>query len=493
MSRLTTLTENRAKAKDQTDAYMAELEKTLEERSWTPDEEAKLADYRSRLGKLDELIAEAAEEERVAAEQQEERDRKLGKTADDVATRVGVGKEPLTYSEANPDNSFYRDLLQASLPASTGHVRAMERLRRHQEEMDGIRTHDRASKEGRALRSYDRETRRQSNEESRAVSTGTSSMGDFAPPLYFLTDYAAFRTYGRTLIDALKSMPLPETGMTFNVPKVTQPTQALDQTAGGGENSTITARDMTSTYDTGNVHTIVDNLTVSQQYLDRVGPGIGGDQIVRDDQMRQYNRSLNIYAWNALFASGVGSILFSPSAPASFNAVVAAFKHAVHGAKSVIRKTDGVVAYPTHFFGDSDLWEQIEGSYDSANRPLVVPQGVAFNPLAVGDDSGTPEGYTGFRFAGLPAFADEAMWMSWAGGAGSGGYTADHPAMIGALDIASYWLEGPPVIRVLPQPYAAQLSVLIQQFGYCAYVPLYPQAIQLVYGTGTADSLLTAY
>jgi hypothetical protein len=496
MSKLDTLRENRSKIHDQIEAKKAELAKTLEERAWTPEEEADLNTLVSRRSQFDGLITEAEVEEREATAQQEERSRKLG--ANDTVPaehqiRVGVEAD-LVYSEANPDNSWYRDQLTIAGNKPDA-PQANERMRRHQEQVEGILRKggiglDQESRRlFRAVRGYAREIQRGSTTETRAVSTGTGSMGDFAPPVYMLPEYAPFRTYGRTLIDNLKRYPMPETGMVFSVPTITQPTQGVNQTnsstAGANENTSVTTRDMTATYSNGTVQTVIDNLNVSQQYLDRVGPGIEGDQIVHDDQQRQMNRALNIYAWNQLFGSGVGAVAYTDTA---FNAQK--FKAQCHAAKAVIRKTDGTVAYPTHFFGDADLWESIEGAYDSSGRPFVVPQGVAFNPIAVGEESNAPEGYTGFKFAGLPAFADEAMWVSWSGGAASAGGSAQHPGVLGALDIAAYWMEGAPVIRVLPQPGAATLTVLIQQYSYCAYVPIYLNAIQVVYGTGTGTSYL---
>ncbi len=149
-------------------------------------------------------------------------------------------------------------------------------------------------------------------------------------------------------------------------------------------------------------------------------------------------------------------------------------------AKANIRKTDGVVAYPTHFITDVDVWGSIEGAYDSQNRPYVVPQGVSFNPIAVGDKTAESAGYTGFKFASLPAFADQAGFVQWPTSGPVGASAAYHPLLVGALDIASYWLESTPVTRVLPQPGSATLTVLIQSFVYCAFVPVYPSALQLV-------------
>jgi hypothetical protein len=58
---------------------------------------------------------------------------------------------------------------------------------------------------------------------------------------------------------------------------------------------------------------------------------------------------------------------------------------------------------------DVNIAESILAAYDSTYRPFVVPQGVAFNPLAVGDYANNPEGFTGFSFGGLPLYKDQAL------------------------------------------------------------------------------------
>ena len=250
---------------------------------------------------------------------------------------------------------------------------------------------------------------------------------------------------------------------------------------------------MVATYRTGTVQTLVDNLKVSQQYLDRVGPGIGGDQIVHDDQMRQINRTLNIKGWKALCTAATVGLNTTVATAVNTSAGMAKFNQNIHKAKATIRKTDGTVAYPTHLITTVTLWTTVEGAYDSNDRPFVVPQGVAFNPLAVGTGTDVPEGFTGYRFAGLPALADPALYVAWhTTTAGPSGKRTYHPTLVGALDLACEWMEGTPVIRVLPQPYAATLTVLIQQFVYWAWVPVYPKALQFVYGAGTTVADLTA-
>lgn len=488
MSRLDTLIESRDAAQAELRTMYEVLDTaTAESRVWTDEERTALDAVEQRLDQIKRSLTDAQAEHDAAQGQEEDRSAKLGGVEVGSGT-VRVGKEPLTYGLENPRNSFYEDLLYASTPASRGFMVARGRLEQHQNELQAIARYAPGSPEGRAITRYERENRRLgSGHEQRTVSTSATSMGDFAPPLFFLTEWAPYRTYGRTLIDQMKSHPMPETGLTFNVPKITTPTEAQTQAT---QNTTVSTRTMVSTYESGTLHTIVDNLKVSQQYLDRVGPGINGDMIVRDDQQRQVNRTLNIFAWKTLLAAAT-HVTFATVTTTKFTA--AKFNQAIHKAKAAIEKTDGLVAYPTHLFSDVDLWESVEGAYDKNNRPFVVPQGQAFNPLAVGDSTNVPEGYTGFRFASMPAFKDQANEVAWLTlQSATTTKKAQHVALVAALDISAYWLEGMPVIRVLPQPYANQLTVLIQEYVYCSAIVVYANGLQAVYGAGTATSALTA-
>lgn len=487
MSRIATLKDSRAKARKDLDKALKEADAILAERAMTPEEEEVVNAARSHFEQVETRYEEAKADEKRAQKEEAKR-QELGS--------VRVGKEPLTYGPDNPQNSFYRDLLCLNDPLWQ-ETAAGQRLLRHRQELTGIARSKPASPEARAIGDYTREVRRlRSVTETRDVSTETSSMGDFAPPLYFLTDWAPYRVPGRTLIDNLRKMAMPETGMVFNVPKITQPTEGVNQTTttqGAGENTTVTTRTLTSTYEVGSLQTIIDNLLVSQQYLDRVGPGVGGDQIVRDDQQRQVNLALNKYAWKSIFKTATVSKVTYAGKGTTHTFTAATFNQTVHKAKAIIQRTTGIIAYPTHFVSTPDLWETVEGAFDSQNRPFVVPQGVAFNPLAVGDRATNPEGYTGFRFAAMQSFIDQGNRLAWkTTGAGPSAAATQHVSLVADLSIAAWWLESTPVVRVLPQPYAKTLTVLIQEYVYCAYIPQYPGAMKLVYGAGTAATKLAA-
>lgn len=486
-TKLEKLNESLAAAESAYDALDTELVEALSTRSLTAEELESRKAAEARVDQIREAITAAEADEARGREFAEARTDKLG----GAEHRISIGDEARTYGPANPDNSFIRDQIAAARNVGGA---SLERLQRHQQEIEKLAAGSQSSGEARKARKAVQEARR-GGMEGRAGSTGTGSLGDWLPPVYPLDEYAAWRTFGRTLIDQCRTLPLPETGMVISIPKVTQPTEAQNQTAGSStqgnnENVTVSEQDMTGSYANGTVQTIVSNMNVSQQYLDRFGPaGYASDQLILADQQNQVNKLLDQFAWDQIIASIKASNNIISYTDSSFEA--AKFKQAVHQAKAAIRKTDGSVTYPTHLITTADLWESVEGAYDSANRPLVVPQGVAFNPIAVGDESNAPEGYTGFRFASLPAFVDENFWTEW---------TVDSPAtptletyqptLVADLTQAVEWMEGEPVVRILPQPGAASLTVLIQTYTYCSLIVRYPGMLYAVAGSGTETSNL---
>ncbi len=479
-SRFDTLVKSEKRYADAFTELSTRLDKAtnVENRSWTPEEAAELDEATKRLSQVrSEMKSESA---RVveAREALEARELALGSTGNVGGAHITNGLDNLVYSPGNPDNSFYRDLLMAN-GGFVGTRRAQKRLDQHQLEMENIqRRSTRSSKEYRAVTHYFQEARRSGGVEVRETilnggpgitSAGSpNDMAPFAPPIFFLPEYADWRTYGRTFLGILKSFPLPATGMSFFVPKITTPTVASFQAS---EGASITTQDLASEYESGTLQTVVNNLNVSQQYLDRVGPGLQGDQIVNRDQTAQLNRALNIYAYQTVLqnaAVGTQSFTDTSTTYPTFNGgAVSDYRAALARGSIAIQTTDGTVAYPTHFVTDVNVWESIAAAVDDSHRPYIVPQGVAFNPLATGVDSASPEGYTGYTFAGVPAFKDQALQVSaaatlYAGagvtGVGSAAFDADsgnHLGIMGAFDLAVYWLEGTPVLRVVPQPGAS--------------------------------------
>ena len=114
---------------------------------------------------------------------------------------------------------------------------------------------------------------------------------------------------------------------------------------------------------------------------------------------------------------------------------------------------------------------------DSAGRPLVVPNGQAFN--AFGSYDGLQEGpVVAGTLAGLPVFTD--------GNIPSNLGAATNQDEIFVIHRQSHWLmEGPTMVRALPQTLGNQLSILLQVYRYVVvFGNRYPDATAVVGGTG---------
>jgi len=219
-------------------------------------------------------------------------------------------------------------------------------------------------------------------------------------------------------------------------------------------------------------------VTVSQQLLDRAGPGFQFDRLVFDQLNRDYAPKIDTLVLNAAL-SGATTVAYTSTTPFALNTANGAggFLSKVAGAKAGIRTAAGTFMNPSHLFLQPNRWELISAWGDGSSRPVVVPDYAgAFNAVAAGSTNGDEgiEGNTGYRLNGLAVYQDANIPTPTAG--------ADQ-AVIG--DLSEVWVfEGTPVPRVLPQTLAGNLSVILQLYSYIATIVRYPAAVATVTGTG---------
>jgi hypothetical protein len=119
-----------------------------------------------------------------------------------------VGMEERTY---RPDDqrtgrpSFYRDLAMGQVFADPA---AGQRLARHAHEL---------------------EVDGQAGPQQRAI--GTGAVTGLVPPAYVTEQFAELARAGRPVANAMQPMPLPETGMTVNISRITTGTSAASQSS----------------------------------------------------------------------------------------------------------------------------------------------------------------------------------------------------------------------------------------------------------------------
>lgn len=405
--------------------------------------------------------------------------------------------EPTTYGKGSP-NSYFLDLATVSVgQTNPGYEEARARLQRASHEVAVEMLTNTSPEKRNAIRSMVAEEQRRAGKDSvrdtlkryealgqtgrgelrAGMDTGSGSGGSFATPVYQVSEYAPYREAGRAFADACNKQELPAYGMTVYIPHVTGPAGVANQAT---QNTGVNETDPTAGYLSGNLNTLAGEVTVSQQLLDRVGPGFQFDRMIFDQLNRDYAPKFDAQVLTAALA-GAGTVAYTDSTGFHLNVAngTGGFYSKVSGAKSSIRKGAGTFLRPSHLFLDPARWEFISGWGDGQARPVVVPSYAGpFNAVAGGSADGDTsiDGPTGYRLNGLPVFTDANIPTPTAG--------ADQ-AIVGDLSEV-YVFEGAQITRALPQTVGGNLSVLLQLYSYNTTIVRYPLGVQTISGSGMA-------
>jgi len=344
---------------------------------------------------------------------------------------VEVKSEARTYEKHSPNN-FLADAFAAQF---NGDFEAKDRLARHMNE---------------------------ERIERRDV-TSANFAGLVVPQ--FLTDLAApFARAGRPVADAARKHPLPASGLTISISKITTGSSTAAQTEGAAVSET----NMDDTKLDISVGTIAGQQTVSRQALER---GTGVDAIVMNDLIASYHTTLDAAVVAELLASTGQSVTYTDASPSV--------------AELYPKLMDAIQKVQTTFFAGPNVIVMhprrlafIMAALDTSNRPLVVPAPRSQNGVAAG--SGAVYGNSRYEIAGLPIITDANV--SIVQGAG----TNEDTIFVGNLQELHLWEDaGAPMYLRFDQPKAAELDVLAVVYGYSAYTAnRYPNAWAKIGGTG---------
>jgi hypothetical protein len=138
--------------------------------------------------------------------------------------------------------------------------------------------------------------------EERAFGTGSgtsasASAGEAAafvsPALLTDSIWARYRSPYRALADQLNSdFDLPPHGMKIYLPAVTTGTTVSTAT----ENAETSEGDPVTGFSSSPVTLKAGKITLSQQFLDRVGPGVNGDQVLFQQIKEQLDAQIDVFA-----------------------------------------------------------------------------------------------------------------------------------------------------------------------------------------------------
>lgn len=439
---LAALIEERVALQQQLEAVLAAP--TREARGLSAAEQAEFDRRAAAVDALDARIAEM----RAQVEQAEGRAGRAAMSAAEAVARgtTGPGYEPGRYTyRRGGEVSYFRDLVVATRDRDPA---ACERLERHARE-------------------------------NRALSTVDGAGGFFVPPGWLLDVYGETARAGRPFADACTRLALPRTD-SVSIPRLVTGTTVGVQTQG----TAVSRTDPTDAAATSKVTTIAGEALINLQLLDQSPTAM--DEVVARDLAAAYATELDR---QVIFGDGTGQNLLGVLSVAGTNAVtytdttptfselypkIAAAIEAVH--EGVFLPPDAIWVHPRR-------WAWMLSAVDTQNRPLVVPD--AAGPANAAGTAGTvaSQGRVG-SVQGIPVHVDASIPTN--RGAG-----VNEDVIVVARMSELFLLESDLRIRVLPEPYASSLQVLVQAYAYSAFVAnRRPAAVSVISGTGLVPPAL---
>jgi hypothetical protein len=448
----------------------------------------------AQFGEVREDVAKMLSEDKAAR-----RARKLAKR-ERRAAQPYVTKEPGPYDGGSP-NSWVRDTLFARDASLRGLVtgrgtgrsdmgpQAVEqRLQRHAE--DVARALRQGTKYGRevreimheALRCEDVNRHREAVQEQRTrelrsgfgtdggiSATSPGEAGSFVPPQILLKSFAGYRTPFASFATQCAAEDLPEWGMEIDVAHVTGAMEVTSQTEG----QAVAEKAPTTGLIKGAVVNKAGQLEVSQQWLDRAGPGIAGDQVLFAQLKMQIDTDIDAYALNQALA-GAQSVSNSASSFAFAEASgVGGFVGDVRKGKNLIATTPGTRIKATHLWAPSKFVNFIE-AYAMSTGGLVWSPSLDDNRLPIrseGDMRG--EGYSGYLLTQLAVFANDSIPNL--------GTTTNYQVVIADPSTVLVFRSAP-VFYCHPATYAGTLDAALGARVYTACVPRWPEGVATLSG-----------
>jgi HK97 family phage major capsid protein len=479
----------------------------VEARSLSTDEAGDFTKLSGKAQKLTARITELeAEEKRANAAAAAAADPAAAAGVPEVRGNVVVRSETMTY-DRHTGNSWAKDLAYLSAASkdaafSARAAGARERLAQHAKELE-IEYRNSSRDERRKFDDFI-ETRGGSTMETRVnPNTTFGTGGEFVPPLWLVSQFAAYKRPTRTFANRCVNMALPPGIDIINIPKITTGSLTGVQTAQGGA---IPSQDIVTTTVAASVRTIAGQEDISLQLLEQ--SPLSMDQVIFQDLSRDYDLQLDTQILTGSNANGQHlGILSIPSATVANNTknststsqipvTSTTFLDASTTATQYRAVVNGVNQVESLYFdAPTAIWVHPRRANswayaaDTTARPLFTPAKYGqYNQVGTNEVSPQAQGIAGELY-GLPVIKDANMPTACNGFTGTAlnltGSTQD-PVVV--LDESQMWLwEGPLRMRALPEVLSGTLQIRYQVYAYSAFMGhRFPTAISVLAGAGLA-------
>jgi HK97 family phage major capsid protein len=309
--------------------------------------------------------------------------------------------------------------------------------------------------------------------------SGTSNFAGLVVPQYLVNQFAPLRRAGRPTADISVNAPLPQTGMTVNLGRLTTGVTSYAATEG-------TAVSESSPDDTlleVSVRTVQSMWDLSKQASLR---GVGVEDQLLGDGIRSYHSLLDGQILNGdgsapnhrgiLNTSSIGSVTYT-DASATW-------------AEFYPKLVEAITAISTNFYGAAThivAHPSLIGCWlralDTTNRPIFSP--TAGNPMNAAATFDRPDYMGGgLQILGIPVVADANMPTN----LGSG--TNETAVIVGDFRESYLWEDnsGNPLYVRFEEPSGTN-AIRTILFGFSAYsAGKYPSAFSKITGTGLITS-----
>jgi HK97 family phage major capsid protein len=408
-----------------------------------PATEARYRPHYDTIVDLNQQIAQIEEDEqrgRIPAKY-----KNLGQPQDPRRNTVSVHVtgEPELYRRFG-QHSFVSDLVKASTAGLDISGEARQRLSQH--------TEDIANRGG---------------QEYRDLTRVDGSGGYAVPPAWLMDQYIALARPGRPFADLTTKMPLPAGTDSINLPKVLSGTAVAVQTT---DNAAVQQTDLTDTFINVPVRTIAGQQSVAIQLIDQ--SPIAFDEVILSDLARAHSTLVDT---QVLYGSGSSGQVLGVANTPNITAIPVSGLTDVRGLYSALANAYQTILTtrflpPTAVVMHPRRWAWALAMTDTTNRPLFSP--IANGPMnAAGvQESIDPAQIVG-HVMGLPVTLDPSITVT-----NGGASNEDVIYVVRAPDL--YLWESGVRARVLPEPKAANLTVLIQLYSYIGFsAARYPASI----------------
>ena len=302
----------------------------------------------------------------------------------------------------------------------------------------------------------------------RAQSTAVGAGGEFAPPLWLVDEFVQTVRAGRVTADLFTKQALPAGVSSINMPKILTGQSVGDR---GTEAGAVPTSTLTTSKVTGTIETIAGQNTISRELIDQ--SGINFDQVILSDLAAAYAQQIGVKAVTKVGAlAGANAVAVTAAKATGDGSLYAGI------AQGIVEIQTNRLAAPNAVVMHPRRWSALLQAYDTANRPLVVPNpGQGFNVVATAV-AGNPVQQVVGTILGLPVLTDPNIPINL-------GAASNQDEVFVAKWDDLYLYESEISAEAFEATYANNGEILYRIWGYASFIlDRYPAAVSVLTGAG---------